>query len=187
VLVGPPALRCVARAGCLAAGRPALLANMSVFRGSGGDPRYVVAGEAMLVVSALRRNARWSAVDDDVADPLLKGFAVLKHTLAGVGGECISSSLAAAAMRTRIPTHHSHTWPFAARSTQPAPLSQAIHGCSGVHVPRHHASPSHTHTHTHTHTHVVPLKCMSAMCAVAHPCPRACSRLGSRRWRNQCA
>jgi hypothetical protein len=154
-------LRCVARAGCLAAGRPALLANMSVFRGSGGDPRYVVAGEAMLVVSALRRNARWSAVDDDVADPLLKGFAVLKHTLAGVGGECISSSLAAAAMRTRIPTHHSHTWPFAARSTQPAPLSQANPCvCSGV-------ATMTLRLRTHTHT-------LSRCSSEVHECDVCC-------------
>lgn len=65
---------------------------MSRFKGSGGDPRYVVAGEAMLVVSALRRNARWSQVDDDVADPLLQGFAVLKQTLAGVDSKPLSSS-----------------------------------------------------------------------------------------------
>ena len=65
---------------------------MSRFKGSGGDPRYVVAGEAMLVVSALRRNSRWSQVDDDVADPLLQGFAVLKQTLAGVDSEPASSS-----------------------------------------------------------------------------------------------
>jgi brefeldin A-resistance guanine nucleotide exchange factor 1 len=47
---------------------------------------YVVQGEMTMVVSCMRRNARWSAVEDDVQDPLLQGFAVLKQTLATING-----------------------------------------------------------------------------------------------------
>lgn len=64
--------------------------SMAAAASVGPDPRrtgaYVVQGEMTMVVSCMRRNARWSAVEDDVQDPLLQGFAVLKQTLATVNG-----------------------------------------------------------------------------------------------------
>ena len=54
---------------------------------------YVVQGEMTMVVSSMRRNARWSGVEDEGQDPLLQGFAVLKQTLASVNGTCCPLSV----------------------------------------------------------------------------------------------
>jgi brefeldin A-resistance guanine nucleotide exchange factor 1 len=46
--------------------------------------RFDVQGEMSMVVSCMRRNARWASAEQGKQDPLLQSFGALKQTLAGV-------------------------------------------------------------------------------------------------------
>lgn len=43
---------------------------------------YVIQGEMSMVVSCMRRNARWAASDQEDQDPLLQSFNILRQNLA---------------------------------------------------------------------------------------------------------
>eukprot|EP00039_Didymoeca_costata_P033630 m.43318 g.43318 ORF g.43318 m.43318 type:complete len:1422 (+) comp9966_c0_seq2:120-4385(+) len=45
---------------------------------------YVIQGEMSMVVSCMRRNARWASAEQDQQDPLLQSFGILKQDLASV-------------------------------------------------------------------------------------------------------
>lgn len=45
---------------------------------------HVVRGEAAMVVSCMRRNARWAPGSAEEQDPLLRNFSTLKQTLSSV-------------------------------------------------------------------------------------------------------
>lgn len=50
---------------------------------AGLDPLHIVQGEIYVVVSHMRRNARWASLHNQgEEDPLLQGFKKLKQTMA---------------------------------------------------------------------------------------------------------